>query len=372
MTHRERVIAAINHKEPDRIPIDLGGTRCSAIHFDGYEALRDFLGLGPTSEVARSALRYAEVEEDVLEYFDIDTRALSTGDYDGYTKLIEPDDSYIDEWGCRFQRPPDGHYYDVVYSPFAEEATLEALDNHPWPDPEDPGLIRGVRERARYLHKETDYAVMAALPGGCVDHSQFMRGFEGWFMDFALNREFITSLMDRILEMNLRISERFLDEVGEYVDIVWMADDVATKTGSMVSPKDYRELIKPRHKKIFDLVKEKTNAKIWFHSCGNISGLLDDFIEIGIDIINPVQVSAEGMDTKALKERFGDRIVFWGAVDTTFVLPNGSPDDVRVEVRKRIGDLGHGGGYVLAPVHNIQYDVPSENICAMYDEVLGR
>jgi len=134
---------------------------------------------------------------------------VSTGDPDSFCIVIEPDDTYVDEWGCRFRRPPGGHYYDVVHSPFSEEATLDALNRHIWPDPDDPGRYRGMRERARYLHEETDYAVMAALPGGCVDHSQFMRGFEGWFIDVALNGDFLEALMDRILDINLRIAERF-------------------------------------------------------------------------------------------------------------------------------------------------------------------
>jgi uroporphyrinogen decarboxylase len=183
-------------------------------------------------------------------------------------------------------------------------------------------------------------------------------------MDLILDPDFVSALLDKILEINLVATGRFLDLVGDYIHVYRTGDDLATQKGPMMSPETYRKLLKPRYKKYFDFVKSKTDAKIFFHSCGNVIDLLDDLIEVGVDIINPVQVSAMG-DTSALKARFGDRVVFWGAVDTHRALPYGSVEDVKAEVRRRIRDLGQGGGLVLSSVHNIQADVPPQNIVAM-------
>jgi uroporphyrinogen decarboxylase len=189
-------------------------------------------------------------------------------------------------------------------------------------------------------------------------------------MDLLLNREFIETLMEKILEVCLGIGKRLLEEIGEYVDLVFVHDDLATTESLMMSPQLYREIIKPRHKKIFDLIKEMTQAKVIYHCDGAIYPLIGDFIEIGVDALNPVQVSAKGVDTDTLKQEFGNRLSFWGAIDTSYVLPKGSPEEVREEVQKRINHLKKGGGYVAAPVHNILDEVPPENIVAMYKTAL--
>ncbi len=191
-----------------------------------------------------------------------------------------------------------------------------------------------------------------------------LRGFTQMILDLQMNPEFMSALLSKLLEINIDATERFLDKVGKYIQVFRGGDDMATQQGLLMSLETFRRFIKPVYKKYFDFVKSKTDAKIFFHSCGNVTDLIDDLVESGVDILNPVQVSAMS-DTADLKSRFGNKVVFWGGIDTQQVLPRGSLEDIEKEVSKRIRDLGPGGGYVLASVHNIQPDVPPQNIIAM-------
>ncbi len=224
-----------------------------------------------------------------------------------------------------------------------------------------------MREQALDIRHNTDYALVLHTSDIMVHTSQYMRGFERWYMDMLLAPDLIGALMDAILELRMEIARQALEAVGDLVDVVSFSDDVADQRGPAVSPAVYRKIIKPRHKRYMDLIRSKTEAKILFHSCGSVVQLIPDFLDIGADFINPVQVSAKGMDTAALKKQYGHQLGFWGGVDTMRVLPFGSEDDVRNAVHKCIHDLAPGGGYILTAVHNIQPDVPPQNIVAMYD-----
>jgi uroporphyrinogen decarboxylase len=245
------------------------------------------------------------------------------------------------------------------------EANIEDLDGYLWPDPLDPGYTAGLAGAATTLYEGTDYAI--------IGHSKFkslwelawkLRGLEQMLIDLVQDPDFVEALISKLLEINMAATGRFLDIVGPYIHIIRTGDDIATQRGPLMAPETYRSLIKPKYKQFFDFIKSKTDAKLFYHTCGNVVELLDDLIEIGVDIINPVQVSAM-RDTAGLKARFGDRVVFMGAVDTQQVMPYGSVEDVEAEVKRRISDLGPRGGYVVAAVHNIQPDVPPENILAM-------
>jgi len=183
----------------------------------------------------------------------------------------------------------------------------------------------------------------------------------------ADNRDFLQALMDKILDIDLKIGKRLFEAIGKYVDLVFVHDDLATQESLMFSPERYKEVVKPRHQEIFNFIKTHRNAKVIYHCDGAIYPIINDFIEIGVDALNPVQVSAQGMDARSLKREFGDRLSFWGGIDTHRVLRQGSPEDVREEVKKQIEILGKGGGYILAAVHNIQDDVKPENIVAMFE-----
>jgi uroporphyrinogen decarboxylase len=259
-----------------------------------------------------------------------------------------------------------------VESPLAEADSMAAARRHRWPDPDDPGRYRGLRERARELHEHTDYAVVLQVNCAFFLRCAELRGWENFYMDLAGDPGFACDLMNHYLDIRLRMAERALEEGGEYVDVVVVTtDDLGMTDRTIVSPKMYRELIKPIQKRMFDFFKERTEATRLCHSDGAVYPIIADLVEIGTQALNPVQVSAAGMgDTSRLKTEFGDRLAFWGAVDTHHVLPYGSPEEVRQEVRGRILDLAPGGGYVLCSVHNIQPEVPPENVVAMFDAAL--
>jgi uroporphyrinogen decarboxylase len=370
MTSRERVLAAIERRQPDRVPIDIGGSGFSTIIGSAYEELKERLGLESETNYMKRRSRSVILDERVARRLHTDTRPLLVGSPDSWQDVYFQDGSFRDEFGVIWSRAGDGHYAPTG-NPL-KEATQADLDAYPWPDPRNPGRTRNLRLRAQQLHEITDYAIILTLPVGFVHLSQYLRGYEQWLMDIVLNPEFFEAFLDRVLRWWLELTDAVLTEVGPYVDIVAIGDDVAFQDRPMVDLDRYRRLFKPRHKQMIDLVKEKTHgAKVLYHCCGAVRSLVGEFIDIGVDALNPVQVSSAGMDTSALKAEFGDRICFWGAIDTSHVLPAGSVDDVQAEVRKRIEDLAPGGGYVLAAVHNIQEDVSPENILAMADTAVG-
>ncbi len=368
MTPRERVLAAINHQEPDRVPLDIGGGSSTSIVVEGYENLKQYLGVSGETQEANRIFRVARLDERVMQRLGSDCRPLGIGPPSRWKPPPPPEPgTFVDLWGITWRQADYGngcYYWELARNPLAE-ATTRDLERYPWPDPLDPGFTAGLAERTRVLYEETDYAIMA--DGGFKSFWELgfmLRGFEQLLMDLALNPEFVSALMSKLLEINKVATERFLDIAGPYMHVFRTADDLATQRGLLMSPHTFRTLLKPVYKEYFSFVKSRTDAKIFYHSCGNVVDLLDDLIEIGVDIINPVQVSAMG-DTAALKARFGDRVTFWGAIDTQHVLPHGMVEEVEAEVQHRIRDLAPGGGFVVAPVHNVQPDVPPQNIIAM-------
>lgn len=366
MTRRDRVLSALRHCQPDRVPVDLGSTRNSTIHVVAYERLKEHLGISAETRLLDRMLQVVDVDEAVLRRLDVDTRGVFEGPPDrSHDSEVGPD-AYKDEWGVLRRKAPGAYWYDLVRSPLAGEITIADVAHFPWPDPLDPGRVRGILPRIQYLRQTTDCALVLQLPSLFVHKSQYVRGFEDWFIDIASHRRLIAALFDAILERSLAEVGEILAIAGDLVDVVCTADDIAGQSGPIVSPAAYRELIAPRQRAFFEYVRARTSAPILYHSCGSLSELLDDLITMGIQAINPVQVSARGMATARLKARFGSRVAFWGAIDTQQVLPFGSTHQVLSEVQKRIRDLAADGGYVLSAVHNIQPEVPPENICAMY------
>jgi uroporphyrinogen decarboxylase len=308
----------------------------------------------------------------MLQRFRIDTRPLYSRppkywrDFD-YVKL----ESFVDEWGALRKRSGPGkyHYYDIVGHPLSDTTSIEDLEKYRWPIGDDPGRIAGLREEAEHLYNHTPYALIGC-PGGVdiFEACWFLRGYENSLIDMVENPEFAHAMIRKILDVQKRKYEAYLGAVGEYIEAIMIVDDFATQNSMFISPATYRTMIKPYQKELIDLIKSRTAAKIMIHSCGGIRPLLEDFIEIGVEAIQPVQVSAAGMDTKKLKQDFGTRLTFWGGgCDSQRVLPQGTVDEVKAEVEKRIADLAPGGGFVFSPVHNVQFDVPAGNVVAMFD-----
>lgn len=372
MTSRERVLKTLRHEEPDRVPLDLGATRNSGILTPTYRALTAFLGLEDDAEEPAlhghaKVLGLAPPSEAVLQRLGIDFRGITLGKADHSKEALLPDGTHRDELGVIRRQPVDMPYWELTSSPFAGEVTVRDAINWDWPDPTDPGHTRGLREKALAIREQTEYALVLHLQDIIIHPTQFLLGFEKWYLSFYLEPALINTLMDIMLELRTEVTRRALAEVGDLIDVVSCSDDVSDARGSILSPEMYDEFIKPRHSRYFETIRSLTPATILFHSCGAVAGLIPSFVDMGIDFINPVQVSAAGMEPQRLKREFGDRIGFWGGIDTTRVLPFGSPETVVADVRARLRDLAGNGGYVLAAVHNLQPDVPAQNIVAMYD-----
>ncbi len=367
LSHRERVIKALSHQEPDRVPFDLGSTANSSIHVLGYQKLKAYFGIEAQDTIIHRMMQTVAVHEPILQALDIDLRYVSPGTSDNKPDIPVGEDGYQDEWGVIRRKPPSSLYYDLVKSPLAGPITIQDIVNFPMPDPTDPGYTRGLRERLLHYRENTDYAIVLRLPSVFVHITQYLRGFEDWFMDLAADKKLAGALFDAATEQSTALAEEILKVGGDLADVVYTSDDMGFQNGPMVSPELYRQLFKPRHQKFFDTVKKYTSAFVHFHCCGSIYKLLPDFIELGVDVIHPVQVAAKDMDSSILAPEFGDRLSFWGGIDTQKVLPTGTTEEVKAEVRQRIRDFAPGGGYILSAVHDIQPDVPVENIIAMYE-----
>ncbi len=374
-TSLERVRAALEHREPDRIPFDLGGSILTGISQKAYRRLRKYLGLPDRDLVIEDPIQQlAKVDDDVKERLRIDVDGINPGG----RADIEPEEGekgdylyFVDEWGIEWHMPKEGGlYYDMRRHPMAGLSPEEAVRRWEYPDPTDMSRYVGMKEKAEEYFQNGRAYILGRNAAGILEVSLWVRGFEDLFIDMVANKKFVEWLLDKVMEVKWNYWDIILDVVGENVLVISEADDLAAQNGPLISPKLYRELIKPRHTQLFSMIKKKAKTKVYifFHSCGAVRELIPDLIESGIDILNPVQVSAGGMNTSELKREFGKDITFWGGgIDTQYVLPRGSKQEVIDEVKRRIEDLAPGGGFVFSAVHNIQGDVPPENIMTMWE-----
>lgn len=366
LTSRERVLRALNHQEPDRVPLDLGGTHDSSIVVEGYDRLKAHFGVTAPTQIMQRMTRAATVDEAVLQALGIDTRAIVIGSPRRSVAAELGPREYRDMWGVERVHPEGGFYYDQRRAPLEGSITVADVRRHTWPDPEDPGLLEGMAARLAWIRTHTEAAAILTLPAPFVHLSQFIRGFQDWYTDFILGTDVLEALFDAVLDITIRITERELEAFGRDVDVVRCGDDLGGQNGLQVSREHYLRYIKPRHAKFFRRVRELTTAKLMFHSCGSIVDILPDLIETGVQIINPVQVTARGMDPAFLKREFGRDLVFWGGTDSQKTLPFGTAEEVRAMVARLIDTFGPGGGFVFSSCHNIQPDVPLENVLAMF------
>jgi uroporphyrinogen decarboxylase len=369
MKSRERVLRALNHQEVDRVPIDLGGSQNSTMCAGAYEAFKRFLGVEtPTRELSR-VFETVIMDEAVLSRLPVDTRAVYARPPARSAIRWLDGRTFVDEWGITFRRAVEGVQYDPVGHPLAE-ATLADLDRYQGPDVEDASRYAGLADLARDLHETTDYAVCASTTDTTIfDKAWMLRGMSQFLSDLLLDPDFALALLEKAAEIQCRRHAAFLREVGPYVDVIIVSDDMGTQRGPLISPALYRKMVKPFHRRYIDAIRRHTRAKIHMHACGSIFDLVEDYIEIGVDVLNPMQVAANKMAPEVLYRNFHGRMAFWGGIDSQRTMPRGTPDEVRQAVRATIGAM-HSleGGHVLGSVHNVQDDVPPENVWALLDE----
>lgn len=364
MTSKERINKALSHEEPDRIPIDTGGW-LSGICYLAYDNLKKELCINSERRWLGRITGTVQLDEEVLKKFHVDTRYVYPKLPTNFDEKWIGDYSFMDEYGIRWTKPKTSYYFDQENFPF-KDATISDLDKWKWPDPNAEGRVEGLRESAK-KYSDDGYAVFTVVPGP-FEFSQYLRGMAQECMDTIDNVKTLHHFLDKVTESLISLNDVFLDAVGEYLDCFMYYSDYAEQRGCLISPGAWREFVKPREAEYVKAIKRKTNAKVAFHTCGSAWDLIKDLIEIGIDVLNPVQTSAANMDPFRLKEKYGDVLSFWGGVDQQRILPRGTVEDVRREARKMICALGKGGGYLFGSCHNIQNDVPPENIIALFEE----
>lgn len=407
MNRRERVLAALNHRQPDRTPVDIDGYRSSGIAALAYVKLRKYLGLPEkTVYVYDPIQQLARVDEDVLERFGGDTIEMGRGfslQESAWCDWQLPDGTpcKIPAWALPQRHngdwvlcsrsgrilarmPRGGYYFSQEYFPFVDECNLEnirgamaesmwtGISIPPGPFAEGPEGLEKLAEGARALRAHTDRAIIGIFGGSLFETGQFLFRNDNYFLLLAGEPAKAHDFLDRLVVMHLQNLEKYLGAIGKYIDVILFSDDLGMQTGPQISPAMYREFFKPRHKMMWERAKQLAEVKVKLHTCGGIRELLPDLIEAGLDAINPVQISCRGMDARELKSEFGKEMVFWGGgCDTQDILPNATPEAVKQHVKGQIEILGPGGGFVFQQVHNIQANVPPENIVAMYESVNG-
>jgi uroporphyrinogen decarboxylase len=371
---RQRVHMALNHQEPDRLPIDLGSTLVTSISLRAYQDLLAYLGLSvPEIRLIDYVQQLPFLDERLLERFDVDLRMVQLPAVTAQgVNIIEEGDNYVfyNRWGARLQMPKDGGlYFDYVDFPI-KTADMQAVKAYAWPESAPPGMYAVLGQQAEMLYRETEYSLVGGviIGGGIFEQPARLMGFQNFFMALIQEPQVADYLMEKMTDLYIQASLEYLEQVGALIDVFVYWDDVCGQNGWLIHPDVYLKRVKPRQRRLVEAIKSRTGAKLFYHGDGAVADLIPHLIEIGFDIVNPVQVSARGMDTRQLKRDFGSEITFWGGgIDTQQVLPFGTPEQVRDEVRRRIDDLAPGGGFIFAPVHNIQPFVPPENIVTAYE-----
>jgi uroporphyrinogen decarboxylase len=364
LTSRERVKRAFNHQEADKVPVDFGGTVVTCLDIEAHKKLKKYLNIFDDNDtIIDYTMGTVEPCDQLKNMFESDFRRVSLN-------LNPPhivNNMYYDGFGMKLKKAVPHEYFDVIENPL-REASINDLDNMQMPDANNPSLYHGLKDKTKSLFENSDYAIVAdfGVPG-FYETSQKLRGYENLACDLLMNQEFVKALYDKLFELQKKFFTNYLGQVGKYVQVIGYADDLGMQDRPQMSPETYREIVKPYHKKIFKFIHDQADVKILLHCCGSIFPLIDDLIDAGVDILNPVQTRAMGMDPVKLKETFGNRIIFWGGIDEQYVLPNGTKDEIYAEVEKMIRIMGKDGGYILGPGHNIQEDTSPENIIALFE-----
>jgi uroporphyrinogen decarboxylase len=380
-TSYRRLVTALHHREPDRVPFDLGGSMVTGINVRALTALRQAFGLPGEAQVLDQVTQMADTGDDVRDRLCVDVRSVrpNAPGHGGPARdlgLVGDHYRLIDEFGMGWRMPrTGGHYYDLDFSPLADCQTARDIERYAWPDALDPARYEGLRRRVDdVVKRERRGVVVERMHAGMWEHAMWMRGYERFFMDMVTDTAMVHAIMSKELEITTAYWDRVLDLLDEHTLVLSTADDLGTQSGPLISVAMYKDLIWPYHRRLFQFLKSRarTEVFIFFHCDGAIGEFIPLLIEAGVDILNPWQVNCKGMDdTKRFKWEFGADLTIWGgSCDTQSVLPFGTPQRVRDETRRRIEDLAPGGGYVFAPIHVIQAGVPPENIIAWWETLM--
>lgn len=370
-TSLQRVNLALNHEEPDRVPIDFG-SRETTIHEETYTRLRNYLRINKKEiEYKQFFLKSIEVDKEILDFFGSDILNFEIGMEKASNPRLKIDyqnNIFKNEWGTEYKIARNGEYFHFYKFPLQ---TIDKSDVNSLIWPSTYNRTDDIKNRINEEFNKKEKAILLSGVTGIVAIHWFLRGLENSYIDFAYQPTQTHYLFDKILDWQIKMWNNILNNVGDYVHIIEaINDDVASEKGLLISLEHYRKFIKSRQKKLIDFIKSKIKAKIFAHSCGAIYEIIPDLIEIGVDILNPIQFTANGMEGKRLKKNFGDNLVFCGGACSNLVLQNEKPSIVEKEVKKNLEIFMKGGGYIFAPIHNIQAGVPVENILSLFKSAI--
>ena len=373
LTSRERVQAVLNHEIPDRVPIVLGASNATGISTPTYRRLKQLLGVESQERYLYDwpELGAALLDEIVLERLHSDVRGVHDREpawVREKNRTRAPGSPYFNSWGVGSVEGDPETWFPAIH-PLADTHSIEDIESYPWPDMNDPSRVAHVKAEAQKLAGENKYAILAtpwlAFP---LERAYAMQRLDRFMLNLGRYPDFAEALLRKIADLCKTLMAHFLREIGENIDMIKIGDDLGMQNSLLMSPKMYRQIVKPIHADYISFIKSRTKAKLFFHTDGDVFPLIPDFIDIGVDILNPIQTSAGKMsDLEELKKQFGNNIIFCGGIDTHRILPFGTPEEVRAEAKRVIEILGQGGGYMLASVHTILPDVPAENVLAMVD-----
>jgi len=368
MNQRENVLAAINHKRPERVPLALGATIVDGFTGKAKTAFERYLGLPETENIITSRMMgTVKTPDAILALYDMDFAGIMPGPPRENPVVELPDGCYIDEYGCTLQ--PTEYYFDIVKRPLEGSKTLQEIQNHKYMDPSLPGRMDGLKEQAKVIRESGKAVCIDLCVSGPFEQGLWMRGWEDFLCDLYTEPVKAEAILDKVCDIDIEMYSLILNEIGEYVDVVCQGDDLGMQDRPIISPEIYDKYIKKYHKRMYSFIHSHSNAKVFHHSCGSCYDLLPFMIEAGVDILNPVQTTAKNMQPEKLKAEFGKDLVFWGGLDVQKILPFASEKQIDDEVKRLVDVLGADGGYVFAPSHNIQPDVPMRNIAAMLDAI---
>ncbi len=381
MTSRERILKVLNHEEPDHVPFDLGGSTWTGISNIAYQNLLKYLHRIPEEPIWADVIQQIVIPSDpILDLLKVDTRGLlplTSHNWNVFENLMDVGDnwSYTDEWGFTHYFPKkNGNWFTLVRNPMEQLSApvIENIRKYPWPNASNKSRINGLREKALKFREDGKIVILKGLCAGPFEMHQRVRGMSNALMDPFIFPNFSDKLVGKIADLKIEFWEMALNELADVIDIAADGDDYGTQESQLIDPEHFRLYYKHHVSKIIKTIRKKApQAKVMFHSCGNVRPLIPDFIEMGIDILNPVHITAAGMEPNMLKRDFGSNLVFWGGgIDTQKILPYGSQEEISSHIKKNLEAFAPGGGFVFTPVHNIQGDVPPQNIIAMWEALM--